>query len=147
MTTNVTRRYIRETCNSLAHDLVPELPSEVEYHEWEAYDRMLEHWDTDAAARNKADDWEWCAHLRYGVYIVEVMTSDELADAEAQWYNNDAVNAGYVRIGVLEFALQVARIFLISKLTGAMNALIAERRARAHDEMDDMEEAAASLNI
>ena len=103
----------------------------------EAFSDALEDLDVSDAVWQEVDGWDWSIYTHYGMKIVNVISSDELSAAEAQWHELDGPNVIDESFGVYEFAAKVAYFFLTAKLTETVQELVDELQELAQNEMEN----------
>lgn len=137
MTDTLTYKDISDRCNAAARELTPDMPSANTLEAWEAFSDALEDLDVSDAVWQEVDGWDWSIYTHYGMKIVNVISSDELSAAEAQWHELDGPNVIDESFGVYEFAAKVAYFFLTAKLTETVQELVDELQELAQNEMEN----------
>jgi hypothetical protein len=71
------------------------------------------------------DSWDWTIFTRYGMEIVQLMSSDELSYAEEKWHDMQGeIDKSF---GIYDFAVQLAFLFLVDKVQTRAMELWQER--------------------
>lgn len=83
MSDKLTYRQIKQRCVDVAMELAPAFPEKGGFDNWEEHHDELENFDISKAVWQELDCWDWTVYTHYGMQIIDVISSDELNEAEA----------------------------------------------------------------
>jgi hypothetical protein len=106
----LTWKQIDDRCEQAAKDIVESCECEDDIYD---------------AVWQEIDSWDWIIYTRYGMDIVQQMSSDELSQSEDQWHELSGETDE--SFGIYEFASQLAFFFLLDKVLPCAMKLWQER--------------------